>query len=134
MQDLYLTGDRLRITSRPDNPTKVFIGENVSLTWSYYQPSHVTLSKVVFGISVAVNKIEPKLVTVNGSNGFPDVNEDYKPIVSWAGNLTAYLAVFVLHDVQLKDGNKFFGITFDVGLLYNNIRNRVQLQVQAKRK
>jgi len=129
--ELRSSGDRLPITSRPDNPTKVFIGENVSLTWSYYQPSHVTLSEVVFGISVAVNYLNPKLVAVNGS-GFPEVNEDYKPFVSWAGNLTAYLAVFVLHDVQLKDGNKIFGITFKVGLMYNDIRDRVQLQVQAK--
>ena len=83
--------------------------------------------------SVAVNYLDPKLVEVNGS-GFPEVNEDYKPFVSWAGNLTAYLAVFVLHDVQLKDGNKIFGITFKVGLMYNDIRDRVQLQVQAKRK
>ena len=103
------------------------------MTWRYYQPSQVTLSEVVFGISNAFNYLNPKLIAVNAS-GFPDVNEDYEPFVSWAGNLTACLAVFVLHDVRPTDGNKFFGIAVKFGLMYNDVKDRVWLQVNAKRK
>lgn len=87
----------------------------------------------MFGISKAFNRLDPKLIVVNGS-GFPDVKKGSESFVSWAGNLTSSLAVFVLHDVQPADGNKFFGITFDFGLMYNELKDKVWLQVDAKRK
>jgi len=96
--ELRSSGDRQQIISEPDDPTRVFTGENVSLTWRYYQPSRLTLSEVVFGISKAVNHLNPKLIAVN-ARGFPEVKEGYEPFVSWAGNLTAFVAVFVLHNV-----------------------------------
>ena len=133
MQYLHPTGDRQRIISKPEDPTRVFIGQNVSLAWRYYQPKHVTLSEVVFGIWNTFNHLNPKLIAVNGS-GFPEVKEGYESFVSWAGNLTGFLAVFVLHDVHPADGNKFFGITFKFGLMHNVVTDRIRLQVVAKRK
>lgn len=62
------------------------------------------------------------------------MKEGYESFVSWAGNLTGFLAVFVLHDVQPADGNKFFGITFKFGLMHNVVTDRIRLQVVAKRK
>lgn len=62
------------------------------------------------------------------------MREGYESFVSWAGNLTAFLAVFVLHDLQPADGNKFFGIAFKFGLMHNEVKDRIRLQVDAKRK
>lgn len=62
------------------------------------------------------------------------MKEGYESFVSWAGNLTDFLAVFVLHDVQPTDGNKFFGIELKFGLMHNEVKDRVRLQVDAKRK
>ena len=128
-----LAGDRKKIISTPDKPTRVFIGENVSLVWRYYHPPRVTLSEVVFGIRKGVDNLKPKLLAVN-RNGFLTVEKGYESKVSWAGNLTSSLAVFVLHHVQPADGKKVFGITLDFGLLYNQLHDSVQLQVEAKRK
>ena len=119
--------------STPDKPTRVFIGENVSLVWQYYQPSHLTPFEVVFGIWKSPGYLQTKLVTVD-SNGIPSVRSGYESSISWAGNLSSFLAVFVLYNVQPADGNKVFGIQVEFGLAYKPLTDTVQLQVEAKRK
>jgi len=130
---LYPTGDRQKIISTPDKPTKVFVGENVSLTWRYYQPSRLTLRHVLFGIFERPGYLKTELAQVN-KNGVPRVRKDYGLSLSWAGNLTASLAVFVFYNVQPADGKKTFGIEVDFGYEYDMLTDIVQLQVEAKRK
>ena len=129
---LYPTGDRQKIISTPDKPTRVFIGENVSLTWHYYQPSHLTLRHVVFGIFKRPGYLKTELAEVN-KNGVPRVRRDYGISLSWAGNVTACLAVFVLYNVQPADGNRIFGIEVDFGYEYDMLTDIVRLQVDARR-
>ena len=126
-------GDQQRMISTPDKPTRVFIGENVSLVWRYYQPAHLTLVEVIFGHWKSTH-IDPKLVVVNGSSGVSDVQLGHNSLVSWAGNLTFSLVVFILRNVQPSDGNVVFGMNVDFGLLEDPLQDTVRLQVEAKRK
>ena len=119
--------------STPDKPTRVFIGENVSLIWKYYQPSHLTPFDVVFGIWKSPGYLGTKLVIVD-SNGIPRVRPGYESSISWAGNLSSFLAVFVLYNVQRADGNKVFGIQVEFGLAQTPLTDTVRLQVETKRK
>ena len=128
--ELHPTGDQHKIISTPDKPTKVFIGENVSLTWRYYQPSDLTLDHVLFGIFERNGDLKKGLALVQ-TNG--DVHKGYGASVNWAGNVSACLAVFVLYNVQPTDGNKIFGIRVDFGVNYKLLNDRVRLQVDAKR-
>ncbi|XP_020625048.1 Down syndrome cell adhesion molecule homolog isoform X3 [Orbicella faveolata] len=128
---IFTSGDRQKIISTPDKPTKVFIGDNVSLTWRYYQPSHLTLRHVLFGIFKRPGYLKTELAEVN-KNGVPRVRKDYGLSLSWAGNLTASLAVFVLYNVQPADGKKTFGIQVDFGYEYDMLTDIVRLQVEAK--
>ena len=130
--ELHPTGDRQKIISTPDKPTKVFIGENVTLTWRYYQPSRLTLRHVLFGIFERPGYLKTELVGVS-KNGVPTVRNDYGISMSWAGNVTACHAVFVLYNVQPADGKKIFGIQVDFGYEYDMLTDIVRLQVDAKR-
>ena len=130
--ELYPTGDRQKIISTPDKLTKVFIRENVSLTWRYYQPSHLTLRHVLFGIFKRPGYMKTELAEVN-KNGVARVGKNYGISLSWEGNVTACLAVFVLYNVQPADGSKTFGIQVDFGYEYDMLTDVVGLQVDAKR-
>ncbi|KAJ7391304.1 hypothetical protein OS493_019437 [Desmophyllum pertusum] len=80
------SGDKQqKIISAPDKPTRVFIGDNVSLVWQYNHPNHFTLCEVVFGIQGPQGDLTKRLVAVNAS-GFPDVRKGYESKLSWAGN------------------------------------------------
>ena len=129
-----LTGDRQRMISTPDKPTRVFIGENVSLVWRYYQPAHLTLVEVVFGHWRSTGFVYPKLMVVNGSTGISSVNTRHQSFISWAGNLTSSLVVFILHNVQPSDDNVEFGMQVEFGLAHNPLTDIVRLQVEEKRK
>ena len=131
--ELYPTGDRQKIIFKPDKPTKVFIGENVSLTWRYYQPSHLKLRHVLFGIFKRPGYLKTELAEIN-NNGVLRVRKDYSLSLSWAGNLATSLAVFVLYNVQPADGKKTFGIQVDFGYEYDMLTDIVRLQVDPKRK
>ena len=120
--------------STPDKPTQVFIGEDVSLVWRYYQPAHLTLVEVVFGHWRSTGFVYPKLMVVNGSTGISNVNPRFESFVSWAGNLTSSLVVFILHNVQPSDGNVEFGMQVEFGIAHNPLTDVVRLQVKAKRK
>ena len=120
--------------STPDKPTNVFIGDNVSLAWYYYTPAHLKLVEVVFGHWKSTGIVHPRLVAVNGSTGIPDVRSGYESSVSWAGNLTNSLAVFVLYNVQPADANVEFAIQLEFGLAHNPLTDIVRLHVEAKRK
>ncbi|XP_078371020.1 uncharacterized protein LOC144654684 isoform X2 [Oculina patagonica] len=130
-KELRSSGDQQRMISTPYKPTRVFIGENVSLVWKFYQPSHLTLFEVVFGIWKSPGYLKTKLVTVH-SNGIPSVRSGYGSKVSWAGNLTSCLAVFVLYYVQPTDGNKIFAMHVEFGLAHNPLTDIVRLQVEEK--
>ena len=119
--------------STPNKPTRVFVGENVSLTWQYYQPAHLNLFEVVFGIWKSPGFLKTKLIVVD-SNGVPSVRKGYESSLGWAGNLTSSTAVFVLYDVQLEDGKKEFGIQVEFGLAFNPLTDTVRLQVKPRRK
>ena len=119
--------------STPDKPTKVYVGENVSLVWRYYQPAHVTLFEVVFGYWKSPGYLHPKIIAVD-SNGVPSVRAGYELAAAWAGNLTSSLAVFVLYNVQPADGNVDFGIQVEFGLAHHPLTDIVRLQVEAKRR
>ncbi|KAL9971573.1 hypothetical protein ACROYT_G017750 [Oculina patagonica] len=127
---IFTTGNpRQKLSSRPDKPTRVFIGENVSLAWRFYHPSNFKLYEVVLGIWKS-STLKKKLVAVNGS-GFAQVRPGYESKVRWAGNLTSFLAVFVLYNVQPADGNKVFGMNVEYD--FNTpLTDTVQLQVEAK--
>ncbi|KAL9971560.1 hypothetical protein ACROYT_G017735 [Oculina patagonica] len=127
---ILTSGDRQKIISTPDKPTRVFIGENVSLVWKYYQPSHLTLRHVLFG-TFKPGYLNTQLVKVN-KNGISRVRKGYESLVSWAGNLTSSLAIFVLHNVQPADKTKEFGIEVDFGYEYNMLTDTVWLQVEAR--
>ena len=106
----YPTVDRQRMISTPDKPTRVFTSD-VSLAWHYYTPTHLQLVEVVFGHWKSTGIIvDPTLVVVNGSTGIPIVRSGDDSKVSWAGNLTNSLAVFVLYNVQPADGNVEFAV------------------------
>ena len=130
---ISLTGDRQKMISTPDKPTKVFIGDNVSLVWQYYKPAHLTLFEVVFGYWKSPGYLHPKLIAVD-SKGVISVRAGYETAVSWDGNLTSSLAVFVLYNVQPADGNVDFGIQVEFGLADNPLKDVVQLLVEAKRR
>ena len=85
----------------------------------------------MFGIWDHLGRLTTKLVAVNAS-GFPDVRRGYESKISWAGNLTSSLAVFVFHDVQPADGKKY-GIHVEYHSS-NPLTDTVWLQVVAKRK
>ena len=112
--------------STPDKPTKVYIGENVSLVWRYYQPAHVTLFEVVFGYWKSPGYLHPKIIAVD-SNGVPSVRAGYELAVAWTGNLTSSLAVFVLYNVQPADGKVDFGVQVEFGLTHNPLTDIVRL-------
>ena len=122
------------MVSTPDKPTRAFIGENVSLVWRYYKPAHLTLVEVVFGYWSSTGYLHPKLVAVSGLTGISSVKPGQESFVSWAGNLTASLAAFILHKVQPSNGNVVFGIQVEFGLGHNPPTDIVRLQVEAKRK
>ena len=119
--------------STPDKPTKVFIGDNVSLVWQYYKPAPLILFEVVFGYWKSPGYLHPKLIAVD-SKGVISVRAGYETAVSWDGNLTSSLAVFVLYNVQPADGNVDFGIQVEFGLADNPLKDIVQLLVVAKRR
>ncbi len=77
--------------------------------------------------------LKTELVEVN-KNGIPRVTKGYESSVSWAGNLTSHLAVFVLHNVQPADKKKLYGVQVDFGYEYNMLTDTVRLQVEARRK
>lgn len=132
--DLYPIGNpKQKLISRPDKPTRVFIGENVSLAWRYYHPSNFKLYEVVLGIwKSSTGTLATKLVAVNGS-GFVQVRTGYESRISWAGNLTSFLAVFVFYNVQPANGNKVFGMHVEYDL-NSPLTDTVRLQVETKRK
>ena len=119
--------------STPDKPTRVYIGENVSLVWHYFQPADVTLFEVVFGYWKSPGYLDPKLIAVD-SNGVPSVRAGYESAFAWAGNLKSSLAVFVLYNVQPADGNVDFGIQVEFGLAHSPLKDIVRLQVEEKRR
>ena len=86
MCSVYQTGDRQRFISTPDNPTKVFIGGNVSLVWRYYQPANLTLIYVAFGYWKSPGYIYPRMIIINGTTNIPQVTAGYETAISWAGN------------------------------------------------
>jgi len=88
---------------------------------------------VVFGIFKRPGYLKTELAEVN-RDGVPRVRKDYGLSLSWAGNLTASLAVFLLCNVQPADGNRTFGIQVDFGNEYEMLTDKVRLQVDAKRK
>ena len=88
---------------------------------------------MLFGIFKRPGFLKTELVEVN-KNGVPRVRKDYGLSVSWAGNLTTSLAVFVLHNVQPADGKKTFGIQVDFGYEHDMLTDIVRLQVEEKRK
>ena len=130
---ILTTGDRQRMISTPEKPTKVFIGDNISLVWQYYKPAHLILFEVVFGYWKSPGYMHPKLIAVD-SKGVINVRAGYETAVSWDGNLTSSLAVFVLYNVQPADGNVDFGIQVEFGLADNPLKDVVQLLVVAKRR
>ena len=67
-------------------------------------------------------------------SGSVQVRGGYEDLVSWAGNLTWSLAVFVLYHVQSADKNKVFGIHVEYNGPYPPLIDTVQLQVETKRK
>ena len=118
---------------KPSNPTIVYKGENVSLEWRYRHPRHMKLVEVFFGIwTNPVSAADKKLVAVN-SSGAVEVREEYKSRLSWKVNVTSSVAVFVLHNVRLDDGNKYYGIHVEFDLHYPLI-DTLKLQVETKRK
>ena len=124
------TGDEQKIISTPDKPTRVYIGENVSLVWHYYQPANFTLFEVAFGYWKMPGNSFEKLIVVD-SNGVLIVRTGY----AWAGNLTSSLAVFVLYNVQPADGNVDFWIHVEfLDLTHSPLKDQVRLQVEAKRR
>lgn len=62
--------------------------------------------------------------------GIAYVAKGYQSRVSWAGNLTSSLTVFVLHNVQPEDQNKKYGIQVDFGYEYNMLTDTVRLKVE----
>lgn len=73
-----------------------------------------------------------KLMTVN-SSGAVEVRKKYKSLLSWEGNLTSSTAVFVLHNVQLAEGKRLFGIHIEY-MSHSPLIDILKLQVKAKRK
>ena len=73
-----------------------------------------------------------KLVAVNRS-GSVQVREEYKGLVSWAGNLTSSHAMFVLYHVQSAAKNKVFGIYVEYSGANSPLIDTVKLQVETKR-
>ena len=91
------------------------------------------LVEVFFGIwTNPVSAADKKLVAVN-SSGAVEVREEYKSRLSWKVNVTSSVAVFVLHNVRLDDGNKYYGIHVEFDLHYPLI-DTLKLQVETKRK
>ena len=88
---------------------------------------------MLFGIFKRPGYLNTELVEVN-INGVPRVRKDYGLSVSWAGNLTTSLAVFVLYNVQPADDKKAFGIQVDFGYEHAMLTDIVRLQVEEKRK
>lgn len=121
--------------STPDKPTRVFIGDNASLTWHYYHPAHITVFEVAFGIWKWPGYLKTKLVAVSGTTGIPDVRPGYESSVGWAGNLTASRAVFILYNVQPANDNTQFGIHIEFDpFAHNPLTDTVRLKVEAKRR
>ena len=91
------------------------------------------LVEVFFGIwTNPVSAADKSLVAVN-SSGAVEVREEYKSRLSWKVNVTSSVAVFVLHNVRLEDGNKYYGIHVEFDLHYPLI-DTLKLQVETKRK
>ena len=133
--DFYLLGcQRQSFTHKPAKPTHVYVGRNVSLEWRYCHPSHFKLFEVAFGLwTSSPGVLSKKLVAVSRS-GSVQVRGGYEGFVSWAGNLTSSLAVFVLYHVQSADKNKVFGIHVEYSGLNSPLIDTVQLQVETARK
>ena len=129
----YPTADRQRFISTPDKPTKAFIGSNVSLVWRYYQPAHISLIKVVFGYWKSPGYVFPRVMTINGTTNIPEVMTGYEYDISWAGNLTDYLAAFVVCNIQPVNVRLEFGIHLEFGYRHNPLRDSVRIKVEKKR-
>ena len=87
---------------------------------------------MLFGIFKRPGYLKTELAEVN-KNGVLRVRKDSGLSLSWAGNVTASLAVFVLYNVQPAHGNKTFGIQVDFGYEYDMLTDTVRLQVDSKR-
>ena len=87
---------------------------------------------MLFGIFKRPGYLKTELAEVN-KNGVSRVRKDSGLSLSWAGNVTASLAVFVLYNVQPAYGNKTFGIQVDFGYEYDMLTDTVRLQVDSKR-
>lgn len=129
----YPTADRQRFISTPDKPTKAFIGSNVSLVWRYYQPAHISLIKVVFGYWKIPGYVFPRVMTINGTTNIPEVMTGYEYNIRWAGNLTDYLAAFVVCNIQPVNVRLEFGIHLEFGYRHNPLRDSVRIKVEKKR-
>ena len=134
--ELSSTGwDLPRIISTPDDPTRAFLGDNVSLAWRYHIPSRATLVEIVFGFyNINTGRLDRRLIAVNGSNAVTKIRQGYELSVGWAGNLSSSLAEFVLYNVSRQSDNKKFGIKLDCGFEYARLFEAVGLQVDKKRK
>ena len=73
-----------------------------------------------------------KLMTVS-SSGTVQVREGYESFVSWKGNVISSLAVFVLHNVKLKDKIELFGIQIEYDV-HTPLIDTLHLEVVAKSK
>ena len=123
-----------KLTLKPDDPTIVYKGDNVTLEWRYYYPSTgFKLIEVFFGIwTNPVSAASSKLIVVN-SSGFVQFRKEYKSRLSWKGNMTSSSAVFVLHNVRPEDGNTYYGIHVEFDLHYPLI-DTLKLQVKETSK
>ena len=123
-----------KLTLKPDDPTIVYKGDNVTFEWRYYYPSTgFKLIEVFFGIwTNPISAASSKLIVVN-SSGFVQFRKEYKARLSWKGNMTPSLAVFVLHNVRPEDGNKYYGIHVEFDLHYPFI-DTLKLQVKETSK
>ena len=98
----------------------------------YNQPRHVTPQNLIFGIfNLRPPYLVEELVKVNRyGNAYFRKGSGSK--ISWAGNLTSSLAVFVIHNVQCVD-IRVYGIEVDSSN-HQLLSDSVQLQVSANRK
>ena len=132
---MYPPGDGKKFTSKPDQPTKAFIGGNVSLVWRYHQPAHLTLKKVVFGEwTSSPGYVYPEIMTINTTANSISLSPGrYESRVSWAGNLSATQVAFVLHNIQRGDDKVEFGIHLEFGYIHNPLQGHVLIKVEEKR-
>ncbi|XP_022804496.1 uncharacterized protein LOC111341760 isoform X2 [Stylophora pistillata] len=122
-----------KFTLKPNDTTIACKGENVTLKWQYYYPSYFKLIEVFFGVwTNPASAARLSLIAVN-SRGFVQYRKENKSRLSWKGNITSSVAVFVLHNVKPEDGNKYFGIHVEFDLHYPLI-DTLKLQVEERSK